>query len=151
MSSQPDAKQATEPQVSRLGDALATLYYVARRDYGVDLSHRAIRVLQFVAFRATPPRVDEIARFLGCAASTASELIKRLQKKELLVRRRSESDERVVEIELSEAGRTALTEHTSLDPALLDSGLLALADEERETLIQLLGKMTEAVRREGDN
>ncbi|MDP6706966.1 MAG: MarR family winged helix-turn-helix transcriptional regulator [Alphaproteobacteria bacterium] len=132
-------------RAAELGDALASLYFVARPNYAIDLSHRAIRVLQLVALRDAPPRIDDVARFLGCAPSTASELVKRLQKKDLVVRRRSDSDERVVEIELTEAGRTALTEHTSLDPAKLEKGLGALPVEDQRLLIHLIATLVEGL------
>ena len=117
-----------------------------RREYAIDLSHRAIRVLQFVAFRQDPPRIDDVTAFLGCAPSTASELVKRLQKRGLVVRHRSASDERVVHIELTEAGWTALTEHTSVDPAKLESGLETLSVKEQKELIRLIGALTQRLR-----
>ena len=79
-----------EHRVGRLSAILARLYFDARRDYSIDLSHRAIRVLQLAAFRGDPPRIDDVARQLGCATSTASELVKRLQSKGLLVRTSSD-------------------------------------------------------------
>lgn len=121
----------------RLNAALSMVYFAARREYRMDLSHRAIRVLQMIALQDRAPKVDDVAQFLGCAASTASELIKRLQKKSLVVRGRSESDERVVEIRLTAAGRAALAEHTSLDPNRLRAGLEGLPGDERERLVRL--------------
>lgn len=128
-----------------LGDALASLYFVARRDYGIDLSHHAIRVLQLVAFGEKAPRIDDVARVLGRAASTASELVKRLQNKGLLVRRRTDKDERVVRLELTAAGRTALTEHTSCDPQKLEAGLAALPAAEQRELVRLIKGLSDAV------
>jgi DNA-binding MarR family transcriptional regulator len=131
----------------RLGRVLATLYYVARRDYEIDLTHRAIRVLQFVGYREKPPRLDDVANFLNCAPSTASELMKRLQKKELLIRNRSSADERVIEIKLTEFGKTALVEHTSLDPGKLKAGLETLEGPEQEALIRTLDRIVESIDR----
>jgi DNA-binding MarR family transcriptional regulator len=125
--------------------ALATLYFVARRDYSIDLSHRAIRVLQLVAFADQAPRMDDVAHHLGCAASTASELVKRLHSKGLLVRRRSEQDERVVRLELADAGQVALTEHTSLDPKKLETGLEALSVSDQKELVRITRALAEAL------
>ena len=129
-------------RVAELGDLLASLYYEARREYQTDLSHRAIRLLQFIAYSRAAPRVDDIAKFMGCATSTASEHIKRLQNKGLLVRYRSHDDERVVRVKLTEGGRSALVEHTSLDPEKLDKGLRGLPVREQAELIRLLKVMT---------
>lgn len=124
---------------------LATLYFAARREYAIDLSHRAIRVLQLVAFSKEAPRIGDVARFLGCATGTASELVKRLQGKGLIARRRSDPDERVVRLELTDAGRSALTEHTSLKPDELANGLDALPTSDQRELVRLVAALTEAV------
>ena len=50
-----------------MGMALAELYYRARRDYETDLTHRAIRVLQFISHHDRAPRLDEITAYLGSA------------------------------------------------------------------------------------
>ncbi len=132
-----------QDRVADLSDLLASLYYEARREYQIDLSHRAIRLLQLIAYASTPPRIDDIAKFMGCAASTASEHIKRLEKKGLLARQRSDHDERVVRVKLTEEGRTALVEHTSLDPEKLGKGLSALPVREQRELLRLLRAMTD--------
>lgn len=130
---------------ARLGDALAKLYYVARREYRIDLTHRAIRVLQFISYRAEPPRLDDVREYLGCAPSTASELIKRLQNKGLLLRTRSINDERAIAIELTDAGRETVAEHTSLNPEKLKAGIAALTLDERSALVRSLETVTRAL------
>ena len=139
-----DGMKETAPQGldARLGDALAKLYYVARREYRIDLTHRAIRVLQFISYRAEPPRLDDVREYLGCAPSTASELVKRLQNKGLLLRTRSTSDERAIAIELTDAGRETVAEHTSLNPKKLKAGISALTADERSALVQSLETVT---------
>ena len=134
-----------EHRVGRLSAILARLYFDARQDYSIDLSHRAIRVLQLAAFGSDPPRIDDVATQLGCATSTASELVKRLQSKGLLVRRRSERDERVVQLYLTDEGKAALLEHTTLDMEKLKSGLSVLSAREQDELIRLAGKLTEGI------
>jgi MarR family transcriptional regulator, organic hydroperoxide resistance regulator len=139
------------PAEARLGDALARLYYVARRDYQTDLTHRAIRVLQFISYRPEPPGLDAVRAYLDCAPSTASELLKRLQKKGLLTRTRSTSDERAIAIELTAAGEKAVTEHTSLDPSKLKSGIADLGTDEQSTLIQAVEKVIQHLERPSDD
>lgn len=143
-------RPADPARVARLGAALTRLHYAARRTYSTDLSHQSIRVLQLLAMSATPPRVDDVARHLGAAASTASELLKRLQRKGLAERRRSAADERVVEVRLTEAGRAALDEHTSMDPAKLATLLGRLPEAEQATLTALVEGLTDACAQDGD-
>ena len=142
MAGRPRSGADGKRRAGEFADVLAALYFAARRDYEIDLSHRAVRVLQLVAFSEAPPRIDDVARFLDCAASTASELVKRLQGKGLIARRRSDADERVVCLALTDAGRSALAEHTSLDPVKLRAGLRSLPASDQEALVRLLGELT---------
>lgn len=132
-------------RVSQLSASLARLYYEARRDYSFDLSHRAIRVLQLTAYREDPPRIDDVAIQLDCAVSTASELVKRLQSKGLLERRRSKMDERVVELYLTDKGDAVLQEHTTLDSAKLALALSALPAREQDELVRLVSELASGI------
>ncbi len=136
-------RQADE--AAALGEALSYLNFAARRPYAFDLSHRAVRVLQFVGRSIRPLRIDDVAKLLDCAASTASELVKRLEKRGLLVRRRAVTDERVVEIDLTEAGHAALLDHTAVDSEALRLGLARLSAAERRSLQRLLERVTDGV------
>ena len=99
----------------------------------------------FISPHHRAPRLNEITAYLGSAPSTASELIKRLQNKGLVVRNRAKRDERTIEIELTEAGRVALAEHTTLDPRKLRDGLKALDDFEQDALVKSIREITEAI------
>jgi len=146
----PATADAQDGRVARLSAALTRLHYAARRTYSTDLSHQSIRALQFLAMSQSPPCVDDVARHLGAAASTASELLKRLQRKGLAERTRSAADERVVEVRLTEAGRAALDEHTSMDPAKLRDLLGRLSDADQATLAALVDRLTDACAPDGD-
>lgn len=140
---------ATQPSPGdlavRLNALLATLYQHARREqYREDISHRTVRLLQFVALAETPPCIDDVSRFLGSAVSTASEQVKRLQRKGLLRRTRSKTDERVVEIALTPEGQATLDEHASLDPEKLRAALDRLSARDRAVLLRLMEKLTAA-------
>ena len=141
----PSNTTKSQERVAKLGEALAALYFLARREYSLDLTHRAIRVLQLAAYRSVPPRIDDVSQFLGCALSTASELVKRLQSKGLIVRRRSKIDERVVQLELTDRGRTALMEHTSLDPKKLSLGLSNFSANEQKELVRLMEQLSDGL------
>ena len=124
---------------------LAELYYRAHRDYETDLTHCAIRVLQFISYRGRVPRLDKITAYFGSAPSIASGLIKRLQDRGLVVRNRAKGDERSIEIELTDAAKVALAEHTTLDPRKLRDGLKALDDFEQDALVKSIRNTTEAI------
>ena len=147
MGNAPETNPEAQRHGEKLAKLLASLYYEARRDYGFDLTHRAIRVLQFISFAKQTPCIDEVARFLGSAASTASELMTRMQKKGFVRRRRAEDDERVVRLELTDSGREALAEHTSVDPERLARGLRSLTPREQDELTRILGRVIEEIRK----
>lgn len=130
-------------------EALATLLtdisYFARQPYDFDLTHQSIRALQFIHRAKAPPRIDEIAGLLGTAASTASELAKRLERKGLLTRTRSKTDERVVEIRLTSAGETALANHTATDRAKLATALARLPQSEQQALLDALQTLSDGL------
>lgn len=128
-------------RVEALGALVRRLHFAARRDYRFDLSHRMVRVLNYVDFRDEPPRIDDIARFLGCAVSTASELVKRLQQRGLVVRQRSEIDERVVEVLLTVEGEAALEDHTTPDPEKMAALLDRLSDRQQADLLRLMDRL----------
>ena len=89
-----EKRSRNNPMIDRaegLGMTLAELYYRACRDYETDLTHRAIGVLQFISHHDQAPRLDEITAYFGSAPSTASDLIKRLQNRCLVVRNPGEA------------------------------------------------------------
>ena len=143
-----EKRSQNNPMIERaegLGMGLADLYYRARRDYETDLTHRAIRVLQFISHHDRAPGLDEITAYLGSAPSTASELIKRLQNNGLVVSNRAKRDERTIEVELTQAVKVALAGHKTHDPRKLRDSLKALDDFEQDALVRSIRKITEAI------
>lgn len=128
-----------------MAELVATLYSRGRYRYSVDLTHLSVRVLQFIAMAAGPPRVEEVRAYLGSALTTASELLKRLEGKGYVTRTRSKTDERVVHVELTPAGRKVLVEQTMLDWKLLAQALSVLSGDERATLISLMQRVTDSM------
>lgn len=145
IASDPSAPQPTEDaraHAEALAKLLTDIAYFARQPYDSDLSHQSIRALQFIHRAKAPPRIDEIAGLLGTAASTASELAKRLERKGLLTRQRSTTDERVVEIRLTPAGDAALANHTSSDCAKLATALARLPPAKRQGLLDAMADLS---------
>lgn len=93
-------------------------------------------VLQML--REGPLTQKQIQEQLGTQPGSVSELISKLEKKNLLQRQRSETDRRTVLLTLTERGADMARRHTGY-PA---SGLYtALTEAEQETLIRLLNKL----------
>ena len=82
--------------------------------------------------------VTQITKFLLLDTSTLTPLLKRLEKMNLIWRKRSETDERVVMIGLTEKGEK-LQQEASLIPSQLVEGL-KFSEEELIQLYQLLYK-----------
>ena len=136
-----------EELARQISDAFSEIYYRAHPVYTNLLSHQAVRTLQLVHFQPGAT-IDAVAKHLGCAHNTASELAKRLAEKEFLTRQRRATDERSVEIFLTPQGEAALHENTSLDVAQIAACLQNLPDAECErimtSLLLLLDKLKTA-------
>ena len=63
----------------------------------------------------------------------------------MVVRNRAKGDERSIEIELTDAAKVALAEHTTLDPRKLRDGIKALDDFEQDALVKSIRNTTEAI------
>lgn len=112
----------------------AAIYHRCHPRYTIALSHQSVRVLQLL-HEERAVQVQRVAEFLGCAANTASELISRMVSKGLIEKQRSEADERVVHLCLTEAGIAAFDEHVGLDVPRL-ARALALGDDQTANDIQ---------------
>ncbi|MFN0045532.1 MAG: MarR family winged helix-turn-helix transcriptional regulator [Sphingorhabdus sp.] len=112
----------------------AAIYHRCHPRYTIALSHQSVRVLQLL-HEERAVQVQRVAEFLGCAANTASELISRMVSKGLIEKQRSEADERVVRLCLTDAGTAAFDEHVGLDVLRL-ARALALGDDQAANDIQ---------------
>nr|WP_242224159.1 MarR family transcriptional regulator [Bacillus cereus group sp. BfR-BA-01380] len=119
-----------------------TIYFYLRHEYEENLTHQTIRILQMIS-RKEAQTIRTIATTLHLSHNTASEHIKRLIQKELVIKERSQQDERVVIVKLTEKGRQALATHTLLDEAKLKQIEEKLSEEEKELIqsaFELLAK-----------
>ncbi len=105
-----------------------------------------MRALQLVSEHGAS--VQSIARHLGCAPNTASELVRRLAGLGLVDKHRGEAgDERSVDVRLTPEGRRILLEQTGLDTEKLADCLETLTAEERSTIQDGLGRLLRCVDR----
>jgi MarR family transcriptional regulator, organic hydroperoxide resistance regulator len=127
-------KMNKEELARQISEAFSEIYYRAHPVYTNLLSHQAVRTLQLVHFQPGAT-IDTVAKHLGCAHNTASELVKRLAEKNLLTRQRRATDERSVELFLTPQGEMALYENTTLDIAKIAVCLQSLPDAESEQIV----------------
>jgi DNA-binding MarR family transcriptional regulator len=85
-------------------------------------------------------KIKDLASALGCTAGSASVAVKRLEKTGLVMRERSEKDERVVTVSLGKQGVKRLDTWRGEQLASMAALFEALSPEERRTLYDLLGK-----------
>ena len=86
--------------------------------------------------RANTP--NEMSRALSYDTGSMTRMLDRLEKKGFLVRQRSQSDRRVVELVLTAQGRDAAQQHPDLIAAVMTEQLRGFAPEEVTTLVGLL-------------
>ena len=84
----------------------------------------------------------EISRCAGVDTSTMTRMLDRLEAKGLLVRKRNESDRRVIDIELTEEGRQLVARIPFLLAESLNQHLRGFSAEELETFKAMLRRFT---------
>lgn len=91
--------------------------------------------------RLGPARVSDLAAALGIAQNSVTTASQRLEARGLLTRQRSREDERVVELELTDAGAGRVDDWREHRRLLLEELLIDLDPEEREQLRLLLDRV----------
>ena len=89
--------------------------------------------LQFVYLHGSSP-IREIAAGLEVSLSAASQLVDRLVKINMVTRSQSKSDRRLTEVELTEAGQTAVREMRQRKSEWFDSILEAMPHSDKMAL-----------------
>jgi len=85
-----------------------------------------------------------LAAHLALPKSTASVVVKDLERRGFVRRARDTRDERRLAIVLSEEGRARVAADTVLEPAGLTRALAALDEEEREALLRAFEALADA-------
>jgi DNA-binding MarR family transcriptional regulator len=117
----------------------------ASEDPGFDCSREEIRALILLRSRESVIMSD-VAAELSVPLSTATHTVDRLVNKGLVVRTRSEKDRRVVQVELSDAGRSFQNALRARHQAMARSWLEPLSASERDSFLHLMAKITEGAR-----
>jgi DNA-binding MarR family transcriptional regulator len=105
----------------------------------LELTPPEMRSLMWLSRRGMSAMSD-YSEGIGVPLSTATRIVNRLVKKGIVVRRRSDHDRRIVEIDLSPEAHKHRLEYMEKRQAAFSSVLETLARQERETVLSLLEK-----------
>lgn len=125
-----------------INDYWTDIYYHLHYPHTEKITHQVIRILQHVQ-KQDNVGINEIASYLGISQNTASDHIKRIIKKGLLLKRRDPADERKVILGLTAEGQDVVYRNTSLREEMLDTIFLNLSEEEKETLLKSFKLLSE--------
>lgn len=109
---------------------------------GAELTMSQLRVL-FRLRHNGPATMGEIARFAACSLQSATALIERVERKDLVIRDRREDDRRVVECSLTDPGRALVDAIAGHRAASIRAALATLHPDELAQLDGLLRAMLE--------
>lgn len=124
----------------RLQGHLSSLVATEGRDYGLNPAE-AVSLINLM--RGASP-VSGVAAAAGIRPNGASVLVERLRSRNLVQRERSRRDNRVVTVELTEAGTQIATKLIERVHDRLRFALAPLLPVERENLVALLSRLTDA-------
>lgn len=99
-----------------------------------------LKILKLL-FQNSSYKIKDILKVLGIPNSTATNVINRLTEKELLQRKLNANDLRSFELELTEKGKSAVTEHLAAETIIFENMLRCLSDNEKEVFVNLFGKI----------
>lgn len=133
------AKVGVEPSLgyylSTARNVLATRIDRAVAPLGLTSSQIGVILLLWYERARTP---NEMSRVLSYDTGSMTRMLDRLERKGFLVRQRSQSDRRVVELALTEQGRDAAQQLPALVAAEMTDQLRGFAAEEIAMLVSLL-------------
>ena len=134
-------------EVARLYPAVYRRFHVSHQVVpGSDVTPRMLGVLQHLA-NAGPLTLSELVLHLGLSKAATTELVNRLEARELVARMRDQRDQRRVFIWLTDAGRERATSLPRvLEDELLAHVLTRMSAKERKHLIEGLQALLEAAK-----
>lgn len=119
--------------MSTIHEDFARLYYHLHPKWMENLSHQSVRVLQTIQMTGSMT-VKELAVRFNLSPNTASEHVKKLDGLGYIIKQRSRTDQRVVEIRLTAEGLSAVKTHTELDAERVEHVLKQLSSAEQQTI-----------------
>lgn len=139
----------SQVQITTFAEVMGRMGYLFSRVAGKQLEAQQFSKPEMVAIdvlgRAGACRMGFIAEQLNVGQSAITPLVDRLEEKKLVHRVRSEADRRVWLVELSDEGQKVFEKAKESYLKFSEQMLVALNDEERDTLIGLMDRITEEV------
>lgn len=128
--------------VKELNEYWTDIYFHLHYPHTEKISHQAVRILQLVE-KKDKIGVNEVANYLQISQNTASEHVKRMVVKNLLIKERHLLDERRVLLHLTKVGKDVLHRNTSLDEEKFEQVINQLEDKEKEIIDQAFKILSE--------
>lgn len=107
-----------------------------------DISVTEIHTIQAIGMYK-PRTMTEVAGDLNITLGTLTAAINNLVKKGYVERKRSETDRRIVNIQLTKKGKLAYRVHEKFHVDMVKATIEGLTEEEEEVLVKSLGKLNE--------
>jgi DNA-binding MarR family transcriptional regulator len=126
----------------RAGQCADSLFEAEAKD--ADLTLRQLVVLDAVASSKGPMQTELVER-TGIDRSTISDIVRRLQKRRLLDRRRTKDDARAYAIALTDKGRQVLRKFEPIAKRIDEQVLAALTNKQRDQLMDALKSIVRAM------
>ena len=86
---------------------------------------------------------SELVKQLDMRPQSASEMLKKLEKRGLITRRQSETDKRVIDLQITEQGKQLYKQFEDFTPIALN----VLNNEEKQQFANILDKLTEEIQK----
>jgi DNA-binding MarR family transcriptional regulator len=133
------------PETEQFEALYARLWRALRRPEDAGLSQHELQLLHHVPEAgAGSVTLQHLGRELGLPKSTASALVKELERRGFLSRARNPNNERELAIELTLLGAERVAADTLLDPSGLGAALAALSPKQQRRLIKSLERLVVA-------
>lgn len=136
----PNAHSALH-QLHRAGQLASDLF--ANETQGMDITPRQLVVLQSVMAEEGLSQTDLVNR-TGIDRSTIADIVRRMQTKGLIKRKRTKSDARVYAVSLTEKSRKILVKAVPAASRADEALLAPLNETQRARLFQYLGKIADS-------
>lgn len=105
-----------------------------------DISNNDMHIIEAVGVEE-PRNMSDIAKRLGVTVGTLTTNMNGLEKKDYIIRQRSDKDKRVVYIILTERGRKAFFHHRDFHRNMIKAVVVGLDDDEKRLLYKCLKKL----------
>lgn len=128
--------------VKKINEFWTDIYFHLHYPHTEKISHQVIRILQLIE-KKEEVGVNEVATYLQISHNTASEHVKRMVEKSLLIKERDPLDERRVLLGLTKMGKEVVHRNTSLDEEKLGQVMDRLGDKEKEIIEQAFKILSE--------